>query len=70
MTVVHFQVGDRVRVRLAAPHIQEGMVGTVQGVFPPTNTVYLVLFDDLPDVELATEAILEPEDRTPGPPTE
>ena len=35
------------------------MVGTICSVFLPTNTVYLVRFDDLPLPEIASDEMLE-----------
>ena len=59
MTAPHFQVGDRVRAWGSTRHIRAGMVGTVHAVCLPTNQVYLIQFDDLPQLELAAERLLE-----------
>lgn len=58
-TTPKFQVGERVRARSFTYSIRAGMEGTVLAVFLPTNMMYSVQFDDLPQLEVVREELLE-----------
>jgi len=59
MSVPRFRVGDRVRSICYTPTIRPGMVGTIQASADPPPNLYVVRFDELPEVELIPEHCLE-----------
>jgi len=67
MSAASFQVGDRVRTICRTPNVRVGMVGTIRGIAQPTPNLYLVWFDDSPEIELMPAHCLElVESRSPS----
>jgi hypothetical protein len=61
MTISHFKVGDRVRLRATRHMVQVGALGTVQEVLEVVNA-YIIVFDGLIGPRLVWGNILEQAD--------
>jgi hypothetical protein len=42
---VHFEVGDRIRVRISTPFVHVGMLGAIVRVYRPVADAYTIQFD-------------------------
>jgi len=60
VSVMRFQIGDRVRARESGARVKAEMIGTVVSVYTVLHDTYQVEFDDLPVPAIIEGAELEP----------
>ena len=59
-TMQRFREGERVRTRVAKPHLPAGTIGTIRRVFRMTKGVYEVAVDGVPQPVILYRGELEP----------